>query len=669
MKSFVHLSAAVFCFFLSSVVSADSPTVTFDDHIKPIFRQHCFACHNQDEQKGGLALDSYSSVVEGGGSGEIVFDDGDVDGSRLWQLMNHDDTPEMPPNQDKIAEDQLMMVRHWIESGIIENLGSKSNPKKKKNSLAFVAGSGGRPDGRGAMPKFRSFHSPVVTDRPAAVTAIATSPWAPLVAIAGQEQIVLYHTETAELLGIIPFDEGIAQGLRFSRDGKFLVASGGEHSVNGIVVVYDIQTGKRVAEVGDELDIVFDADANRTMTQIALGGPKKLLRIFDAVDGSKLFELKKHTDWIYAVAYSPDGVLVASGDRSGGLCVWEAKTGRLYLDLTDHKDAVHGLAWRDDSNVLASASADGTVKLWDMNQGKAVKSISVGKAVHDVSFDHQGRIVTGGQDKQAKLWDASGKHLHDFSGMAESILEVEISHDGGHVVYGDWTGAVVLVSTNDPKQMASLAANPRPIDQRIASLKKQIDSMQREVQLAKGRLDHANVAADQSKRQVDRLRIKISAVQTHADTANDKLGELQQRLATHDLEIPKLVASSRHTQDQLIAARIDFAEIPRSKTSTSGQIAQSKIAVIEQSLADLLSVISTKRKNRIEIEKQSKELHLQISRQKQQMESLGKTLSELEKKAKKALDARQSADLGLRQLRQQIDEKRLRYNLMIADGP
>ena len=93
-------------------MAQDKPTepakkVTFEDDVKPIFRQHCFNCHNQNEKKGGLAIDSYSALLEGGGSGEIVYDDGDAEGSRLWQLVNHDDTPIMPPNQDKLPAEQL----------------------------------------------------------------------------------------------------------------------------------------------------------------------------------------------------------------------------------------------------------------------------------------------------------------------------------------------------------------------------------------------------------------------------------------------------------------------------------------------------------------------------------------------------------------------------------
>jgi len=287
---------------LPSVARSDEATkITFEDHIKPIFRTHCLNCHNQGEKKGGLALDSFTATVEGGGSGEIVYDDGDPETSRLWQLVNHDDTPIMPPKQDKIPADQLELLRAWIEGGILENSGSKAKAKKK-NSLTFVASTGGKPDGPAAMPQSVTQKVIVPTERAAAVTAIETSPWAPLAAIAGQKQIVLYNTDNSELLGILPFAEGVPQSLRFSRDGGFIIAGGGEHSLRGLAAVYDVKTGQRVAQVGDELDTVFDADCNSDLSRIALGGPQKMLRIFDATDGELLFDLKKHTDWIYSVA-------------------------------------------------------------------------------------------------------------------------------------------------------------------------------------------------------------------------------------------------------------------------------------------------------------------------------------------------------------------------------
>src|ERR1700687_4129028 len=33
--------------------------VTYDDHVVPILREKCFACHNQDRKSGGLRLNNF----------------------------------------------------------------------------------------------------------------------------------------------------------------------------------------------------------------------------------------------------------------------------------------------------------------------------------------------------------------------------------------------------------------------------------------------------------------------------------------------------------------------------------------------------------------------------------------------------------------------------------
>ncbi|MFG0288925.1 MAG: c-type cytochrome domain-containing protein [Rhodopirellula sp. JB044] len=563
--------------------------VTYEDDVKPIFRQHCMTCHNQSDKRGGLAIDSYAALMEGGGSGEVVYDDGDIDASRLWQLVNHDDTPVMPPDQPKIPAKQLEILKTWIEGGVLENSGSKAKAKKK-NALAFVAPAGGKPEGPPPMPKSLPQTTPVITQRAAAVTAIGASPWAPLVAVAGQKQIVLYHGETAELLGILPFEEGIAQSLRFSRDGRYLIAGGGEHSVRGIAAVYEIENGTRVASVGDEYDVVFDADCNDKLSRIALGGPQRMLRIFDATDGSLLFDLKKHTDWIYSVAFSPDGVLVASSDRSGGLVVWEADTGRQFLDLIGHKGAVNSLSWRDDSNVLASASDDGTVKLWDMVAGKAVKSINVGGGpVTAVRFDHKGQLVTATKDRKVRLWDATGKKLKEFPAMKEAVLEAAITHDSSRVVYGDWTGNVQMTMIADPKSTQTLAPNPPPasvrlkaVEQTLASIRTRLEPLIKTKQQTQAKLDAAKQALRDAEGALQKAQATVKACRQNEKAMREKAQQLADTL-------PAMVTTSRDLHDKVIAVRLSHGPEMDSKRIEQTAAAESELA------AQLTKIAQTRR--------------------------------------------------------------------------
>ena len=444
----------------------------FMDHVLPIFREHCLQCHNANDAEAGLAIDSYGALMEGGGSGDVVAN-GDASASTLYLVMTHAEEPTMPPNQEPISKEKLEIIKKWIDGGLLENSGSKAK-KRKGPSLSFTAMEGGKPS-EIVMPESLWRVPVVVSGRAAAASALAASPWAPLVAVAGQKQVSLYHTETGQLEGIIPFPEGIPQVLTFSVDGGYLLVAGGTHSSNGVASVYDVKTGERVIKVGDELDTVFGADVNDNLSKIALGGPQRLVRIFDTASGESLFDLKKHTDWVYTVDFSPDGVLVASGDRSGGLHVWEADTGRLYLDLVGHKGAIRGLSWRADSNVLVSASEDGTVKLWEMNNGKQLKSFSAhGGGATGVVMARDGRMVTSGKDKTVKLWNADGGAIATMPAFAEPALEAVITHDGSRVIGGDWSGRTVMWEVADPKKFVELRANPPHLEQYKASVAEQI---------------------------------------------------------------------------------------------------------------------------------------------------------------------------------------------------
>ncbi|HBJ39114.1 MAG TPA: hypothetical protein DDZ51_31080 [Planctomycetaceae bacterium] len=565
------------------------PKINFEDHIKPIFRQHCLNCHNQSEAKGGLALDSMAALMSGGGSGEIVYD-GDAQGSRLWQLIAHEDTPVMPPGQDKIPEEQIKLVAAWIQGGMLENSGSKAK-KKKANAMAFVSTGSGKPDGPPPMPEVIPQAVPVVTERAAAIPAIAASPWAPLVAIAGQRQIVLYHGESGELLGILPFPEGIAQSLRFSRDGSYLIAGGGEHSALGIAAIFNIKTGERIAEVGDEYDVAFDADVNDTMTKVALGGPQKMLRIYSTADGEKLFDIKKHTDWIYAVAFSPDGVLIASGDRSAGLVVWESATGQPYLDLTEHKGAINDIAWRDDSNVFASASDDGSIKLWDIVSGKSIKTINAHTGgVTSVAFDHQGRLVSAGKDKKFKLWDANGNLVREFPAMGEQVLTVAISHDGSRIIAGDWNGEVRMVQSEKPEASLSLAANPPPAAERLKVQVEKLAAIEPDFQKSLAQSNDLAGKLSEAVKQHQALVAQRDQKNAAAKAAEDAATALVAKADAAAGEIQKLTSSTRDMHDLVIAARLASLETTESQTLVADR---------ESALAESLSKAAQLRRDQI----------------------------------------------------------------------
>src|SRR5438477_611656 len=79
--------------------------------------------------------------------------------------------------------------------------------------------------------------------------------------------------------------EGTPCVLRFSRNGLLLLAGGGTPVKSGRVVAWEVRTGKRVLEVGDEMDTVLAADLSPDGSLVALGGPAKVVRVYSTRGG------------------------------------------------------------------------------------------------------------------------------------------------------------------------------------------------------------------------------------------------------------------------------------------------------------------------------------------------------------------------------------------------
>ena len=176
----------------------------------PIVKQHCVNCHGNDKQKGDLNLATYAALQKGGSSGAVVMP-GNPDKSRLFLLTDHRAEPKMPSESQKIPAEQIALLKLWIEQGAKENAGSKVNiPAMPKTDIGLKSVVKGRPEGAPPMPALGKLKLDpvVVARRPGAVLALATSPWAPLAAVGGQKQVILYNTDTGALLGFLPFEHG-----------------------------------------------------------------------------------------------------------------------------------------------------------------------------------------------------------------------------------------------------------------------------------------------------------------------------------------------------------------------------------------------------------------------------------------------------------------------------
>ena len=102
---------------------------------------------------------------------------------------------------------------------------------------------------------------------------MTASPWAPLVAVSGHQQVLLFHSDNLALVGVLPFPEGEPFDSGLSRNGNLLLAGGGRGAQSGRVALWDVVTGKRLATLGQEYDAVLAADIGLTNHRLPSAGP------------------------------------------------------------------------------------------------------------------------------------------------------------------------------------------------------------------------------------------------------------------------------------------------------------------------------------------------------------------------------------------------------------
>ena len=543
------ITAMSFACFGLAAAQEKAEKITFDDHIKPILKSRCSSCHNPQRREGDVDVTNYTNLMLGGGSGEVIASQ-DSSGSYLYQLITHEQSPEMPPSGTKIPAAEIQKIAKWIDLGALENMGSKAAAPKPKLDMAMSENPTKRPD---VLPMpLRMPLQPVIKPKRPSVLAIATSPWAPLAAISTPKQVLLYNTQTMQLAGVLPIQEGVAHSLRFSRNGQLLLAGGGRDGANGKTILFNVITGDRVTTVGEELDVVLASDISSNHELIAIGGPNKLVKVHATASGELQFEINKHTEWVTALEFSPDGEYLATGDRNGGLYVWESDSGNEVFTLKGHTKAITAISWRADSRILASTSEDGTIRTWELKDGKQLKSWNGhGGGTTSLEFLRDGNLVSCGRDKVAKLFDQNGKMLKQFNGLSDVAVAVSYCDESNRVLASDWTGRLAVWNAGDAKHIGDLSPNPPWLSVRLANA---------EYEFEKAKQKHAPLAqqAEATKSQTQDIQKSLQQAKQTQASVQTKLTQTEQQFAAAKKQFDSTQAQHiewRKERDAKVAAK------------------------------------------------------------------------------------------------------------------
>jgi hypothetical protein len=101
--------------------------IDFARDVQPLLMARCAQCHGPDTQEAQLRVDGRAAIFAGGVSGPTIKS-GEPDQSLLYRrLLGLDDLDRMPLDEEPLSDQELQVVRRWIEQGAVwpEGVGAE----------------------------------------------------------------------------------------------------------------------------------------------------------------------------------------------------------------------------------------------------------------------------------------------------------------------------------------------------------------------------------------------------------------------------------------------------------------------------------------------------------------------------------------------------------------
>ncbi|XZE19946.1 c-type cytochrome domain-containing protein [Pirellulaceae bacterium SH449] len=564
IKSLVGLWA------INSVCSATD----FYSDVFPILKANCIACHNAQKSDGGLNLESFEAIQNGGDSG-AAYSTESVDESNIIRRVTGEDEL-MPPEGNnvgakRLTESEIAIIQKWIVEGAIAGAKMSSAilnwqpvPESVKPIYTIDTSFAGQTTvmGRGNLA--------VVQE------------WA---AVGVDEQLLLSDGSVANRFQRPATHLDIVQSVAITRDGD-RIATGGFRDVKiwkrvagelesslskklrGSVVICTSPDGSRVARTTDTPSIeVFDTasaqllarwdsndpidamDWNSASDSLVVSSATGDLYFLDGIASKEnlnrnLSEEARHpTGMKFATLQlgASDYLLGLTSDSV--LAAWRisrTEDGNRSLEVLTNlpsMDMVNSFAVMSDSMVAVSREGQPTISIVNLNDGMVVRTIDATPQVQLLAMPSGISLIGLGMDGVTRCWNSQDGSLIWENREARSRqmtvvgAETLVARQKAKVDRG--TNAIPEWEKNKSDEEANLAKVTKSRDDADEAVKKksaELTEIQNQLAVSEQAVEAANQAVEEAKAKLEAAQKEAAAKREQVAAVEKARAELEQRL-------------------------------------------------------------------------------------------------------------------------------------------
>jgi WD40 repeat protein len=575
----------------SSGAEQSRPPVEFYRDILPVLEAKCLSCHGGSVREGGLSLDLYDRLLQGGDGGPAIVP-GKPDDSLLVRMITGPKA-EMPPVPNDVqakpcSAAEIALIRKWIEAGA--------------------------PSGTKQGPTLIHWHQ--IPQDKTQVYSLALSPDRRTLAAGHANRIALYDLLTRRQVhvlsdprlstsGVHPgngsgsADWDLVLSMAFSPDGRLLASSGyrnvkiwervaarelnhfqaggmvrevktgvqGQYAAMVLetneVEIWNLNTAQRVRRFRPHDDRVVSIEMSPHENWLITADQTGLVRMFDIQSGAQTNELKTGIP-VTAVGVRTQGPELVTAHTDGIIRVWPWSghtdgESMPVLVLPAHAASVTAISLLTRQQEVLSGSEDGSVRIWSFDEQRAVFQQSAGSPVVTVAGSADGeRVIASCADGQLRLWNRAGTLLATMRASPDESRSLQRKQEDVAIAGRQVQHARKRVEESQAelharqKRLQSCEAALTPAREQVEKSRALVESATKELQTAE-----KETSGPDAKETLAPLSLTLKTRREHLATDQEKLQSAERtvQLARSAVEIGEKLAARRQSQFEAATAR------------------------------------------------------------------------------------------------------------------